>query len=134
MRLNTYTARAEHLIGWSEVEFHVGEIKFLLTLCFKRLFVFRSEELAHRTIRSPLLIFLWRHIEGRLEEILAQLRSHSIRTRLLVVIHIGLEVLGILQVCRGFFLVLALYGSRANGVARLANGIGRLCGHIAFYF
>ena len=96
--LDAHTARAEDLLGWSQVEVHIGKRELVLALVLYVLHVLLAEEVAQRPFLHPLAILLGRHQHGGIQVRVADLRADIVHIGRIVILHRLTDILGVPQV------------------------------------
>ena len=96
--LDTYAARAEDLLCWSEIEVHVGEVKLLLALLLENLLVLLAIEVGPALSLAPHPVLVWSHHDRRTDVGATDLVADDIAVDGVVVLHRLLHILRPLQV------------------------------------
>ena len=96
--LDAHTARAEYLLGRSQVEVHIGKRELVLALVLNVLHVLLAEEVAQRPFLHPLTILLGRHQHRGIQVRVADLRADIVHIGRIVILHRLTDILGVSQV------------------------------------
>ena len=97
LHLELYATRAEHFIGRSDIELHIGDVefRFVIMLDFSD---FLLPVFMHDLSLGVLVIFLLREQVRRSDVRITHARANDVRTCLRLVLHGGGDIVRVVQV------------------------------------